>query len=134
MPNETPTTDLPEGEITKRKVVMHGFWVNPTTGEAEPIEANDYVRPDHLLGYIEDAKTRWPFVTSYEDAMASEPDAGPGGYHGQTTIPAGSPDMGAVIEATPGSQAALILAANAAAAAEQAEADAQAALIETPEA
>lgn len=44
--------------------------------------AVDYVRPDHLDAYVEDAKTRWESVT-----VSDEPDAGPGGYEGQTHVP-----------------------------------------------
>lgn len=73
-------------EITKRKVTMSdpkpvkddgGQWV-VTLGSAV-----DYVRPDFLDAYVADAQTRWNSVV-----VADEPDAGPGGYHGETRVPA----------------------------------------------
>jgi hypothetical protein len=43
----------------------------------------DYVLPEILNAYVEDAQTRWPTVT-----VSDEPDAGPGGYDGATHYPA----------------------------------------------
>ncbi len=87
-------------EITKRKVTMR----NKTTtlredGSELTVEtsASDYVRPDFLDAYVTDAKTRWQYVE-----VSDKPDAGPGGYHGQTVIPAhlDHPEAGAVFAAT----------------------------------
>ena len=44
--------------------------------------AVDYVRPDFLEAYVEDARSRWASVE-----VSDEPDAGPGGYDGQTHVP-----------------------------------------------
>lgn len=46
-------------------------------------EVADYVRPDFLDTYVADARTRWQTVT-----VSETPDAGPGGYHGETHVPA----------------------------------------------
>lgn len=77
----------PDPRVTKRRVTMTSYStaVNPETGQVEvlPTEAVDYVRPDFLDAYVADAKTRWQNVT-----VSDEPDAGPGGYDGQTHVPA----------------------------------------------
>lgn len=74
-------------EITKRRVTMRNFVVTGVDENNQPIvhthEAIDYVRPDFLDAYVEDARTRWQSVE-----VSDEPDAGPGGYHGATHIPA----------------------------------------------
>ncbi len=67
--------------ITKRRVTMTSVVAKP--GGVETHQAVDYVRPDFLDAYVTDAKTRWQLVE-----VSDEPDAGPGGYHGQTHVPA----------------------------------------------
>jgi hypothetical protein len=76
--------------ITKRKVTMFSIvptkadrWADPDVPEFERHEATDYVRPDFLDAYVTDAETRWQNVI-----VSDEPDAGPGGYHGTTHVPA----------------------------------------------
>lgn len=72
-------------QITKRRVTMRS---ETTTLREDGTkltlkqEAVDYVRPDFLDAYVTDAKTRWQSVT-----VSDDPDAGPGGYHGQTVVP-----------------------------------------------
>ena len=66
------------------------------------MEAVDYVRPDHLDAYVADARTKWQNVE-----VSEEPDAGPGGYEGQTAFPDHLPltDAGVVYPATdPGAE------------------------------
>lgn len=84
-------------EITKRRVTMRSKFLTADGLEAVH-EAVDYVRPDHLDAYVADAKTRWQYV-----GVSEEPDAGPGGYHGETSVPAHLPlpDAGVVYPATP---------------------------------
>jgi len=68
-------------EVTKRKVTMRSIFATPDgTGIQEAV---DYVRPDFLDAYVADAQTRWQVVE-----VSDEPDAGPGGYHGATYVPA----------------------------------------------
>ena len=76
-----PQKDAPVQEVTKRKVTMTS--IEQRDGEVVKYEATDYVRPDILDAYVADARTRWQDVT-----VADEPDAGPGGYHGMTHVPA----------------------------------------------
>lgn len=85
-----------DDRIDKRRVTMKNVTLL-ANGETATLEATDYVRPDHLDAYVADAKTRWQFVE-----VSEEPDAGPGGYHGQTAVPASLdlPDAGVVYEAT----------------------------------
>jgi len=87
------TDDTPQ--ITKRRVTMRSAVLTPA-GPAT-VEAVDYVRPDHLDAYVADAKTRWQQVE-----VSEEPDAGPGGYHGQTHVPEqlAVPDAGQTYAAT----------------------------------
>jgi hypothetical protein len=72
---------MSDEQITKRRVTMANAIVTPG-GEMYKQEAVDYVRPDFLDVYVEDAKTRWQVVT-----VSDEPDAGPAGYHGATHVP-----------------------------------------------
>lgn len=65
-------------EITKRRVEMS---IPIDGGAGGPV--HDFVRPDFLDAYVADAKMRWESVV-----VSDEPDAGPGGYHGETHIPA----------------------------------------------
>lgn len=67
--------------VTKRKVTMTNVFA--TAAGTQTQEAVDYVRPDLLDAYVTDARTRWQLVE-----VSDEPDAGPGGYDGDTTIPA----------------------------------------------
>jgi hypothetical protein len=91
-----PKTDP---RVDKRRVTMTSY--TTTVGEnGEPItlehKAVDYVRPDHLDAYVANARENWQHV-----AVSEEPDAGPGGYDGQTAVPAGLdvPDAGVVYPA-----------------------------------
>lgn len=81
--------------IDKRRVTMKNVSLTADGATAEMI-AVDYVRPDHLDAYVADAKTRWQHVE-----VSDEPDAGPGGYEGQTAVPEGLnvPDAGTVYPA-----------------------------------
>ncbi len=72
------TTDPP---VTKRKVTMRSATL--FDGKVLVTEAVDYVRPDILDAYVTDAETRWQEVV-----VDPTPDAGPGGYHGETHVPA----------------------------------------------
>ena len=73
-------TDI-DPRITKKKVTMTNvFAIAEGTAQHEVV---DYVRPDFLDAYVADARTRWQLVT-----VSDEPDAGPGGYDGQTSVPA----------------------------------------------
>lgn len=82
--------------VTKRKVTMRNVFALPDGTVAEH-KAEDYVRPDHLDAYLEDARTRWQVVE-----VSEEPDAGPGGYDGATSVPVdlALPDAGVVYPAT----------------------------------
>lgn len=94
-----------DARIDKRKVTMINVTVDPTWnpddngGVVKTITqtAVDYVRPDLLDAYVADARTRWQQVT-----VSDEPDAGPGGYHGQTYVPEtlSHPMAGQTFEAT----------------------------------
>lgn len=65
-------------EVDKRKVTMRNVTLQ-ADGSTATLEAVDYVRPDMLDAYVADARTRWQFV-----GVSDEPDAGPGGYEGDT--------------------------------------------------
>lgn len=67
--------------IDKRKVTMRSIRLLPD-GATATEEAVDYVGPAYLDAYVEDARTRWQCVD-----VSDTPDAGPGGYDGQTFIP-----------------------------------------------
>ena len=73
-------------EITKRRVTMTSFVVAGVDENNQPVvakhEAVDYVRPDFLDAYVADAQTRWQIVE-----VSDEPDAGPGGFEGDTVVP-----------------------------------------------
>lgn len=92
---------MPEPEITKRRVTMTSVVAVGTDEDGnvqlQRHEAVDFVRPDFLDAYIADARTRWQVVE-----VSAEPDAGPGGYHGETAVPAGldHPLAGQVFAAT----------------------------------
>jgi hypothetical protein len=78
--------DQIDPRIDKRRVTMT---THSATTDAEgkaviqTVQATDYVRPDILDAYVADARTRWQHVE-----VSEEPDAGPGGYHGETHVPA----------------------------------------------
>lgn len=69
--------------VTKRRVTMRSAFLNSATGEVETVKAVDFVRPDFLDAYVADARSRWQRVE-----VSDEPDAGPGGYDGETYVPA----------------------------------------------
>lgn len=74
-----------DDRITKRRVTMTSYsTVVSEDGEPQVLkhQAVDYVPPDMLDAYVADAKHRWQSV-----AVSDEPDAGPGGYDGETTVP-----------------------------------------------
>lgn len=72
-------------EITKRRVEMRSV-IALEDGSVATHLATDYVRPDHLDAYVTDARKNWQAVT-----VSEEPDAGPLGYDGPTTVPAHLP-------------------------------------------
>lgn len=106
--------------VTKRRVTMRNTAVvgydheHGDTPILQDYLMRDFVTPDFLAEYIADAKTRWALVTSYEEAIASPPDAGPGGYDGPTTVGATleHPHAGTFRPATPGSPVEAALIAN----------------------
>lgn len=72
-------------QVTKRRVTMTGAYQVGADGTVTilPGEAVDYVLPEILDAYVADARKRWTSVV-----VSEEPDAGPGGYHAATYIPA----------------------------------------------
>ncbi len=70
--------------IDKRRVTMTSYIVH-VDADGQPVtekqEAVDYVRPDFLDAYTADAQTRWQHVE-----VSDNPDAGPGGYDGDTHV------------------------------------------------
>lgn len=75
-------------EITKRKVTMTRYAFTGRTlkdGQPETVKEvfTDHVRPDFLEAYLD---ARRPLFQTVE--VSDEPDAGPGGYHGATHVPA----------------------------------------------
>jgi hypothetical protein len=68
-------------DITKRRVTMKNAQLLPNGVLAERT-VTDYVLPEHLDVYVADARTRWQFVE-----VSEEPDAGPAGYEGDTSLP-----------------------------------------------
>lgn len=78
-----PKTDE---RVNKRRVTMRSAFLAGQDDEGKPIirvaEAVDYVRPDFLDVYVDDARTRWQFVE-----VSDDPDAGPAGYGGATFVP-----------------------------------------------
>lgn len=93
--------------IDKRRVTMVSVIADPTQtivdddGKVKVASithtAVDYVRPDFLDAYVADARSKWQTVI-----VSDEPDAGPGGYHGQTHVPdhLNHPLAGQTFEAT----------------------------------
>ena len=88
-------------EITKRKVTMSNVVLVGRDADGKELfqkhVATDFVNPEFLDAYVADARTRWQLVE-----VSEEPDAGPGGYHGQTVVPEGinHPEAGTVRPAT----------------------------------
>lgn len=95
---------MADEQITKRKVTMVNVVVVGLDDDGRDVlqrhVATDYVNPEFLEAYVEDARQRWQSVT-----VSDEPDAGPGGFHGQTVVPdtLDHPDAGTIREATKGS-------------------------------
>ena len=85
-----------DSQVDKRKVTMRNVRLL-ANGDIADEEAVDYVRPDHLDAYVENARQRWQHVS-----VGDTPDAGPGGYEGTTSVPAdlSVPDAGVVYPAT----------------------------------
>lgn len=78
---------MSEPQIDKRKVTMRStvvVGIDPDSGlpQYQDHVAVDYVGPEILDQYVENARKTWQLVT-----VSDEPDAGPGGYHGETFIP-----------------------------------------------
>ena len=100
MPKPTPQP-ADEPVITKRRVTMRNVMAIPADGDRPyntvEIVSTDYVLPEHLDAYVADAHTKWQQVE-----VSEEPDAGPGGYHGATYVPAhlNVPDAGTMRPAT----------------------------------
>ncbi len=69
------TTDK---RIDKRRVTMRSVMLL-ADGNTATHEAIDYVRPDQLDAYVANAQLGWQYVE-----VSDEPDAGPGGYDGDT--------------------------------------------------
>lgn len=85
---------------TKRRVTMRSATI--TEAGVNVVTVEDYVPDDErgiLPAYVADARTRWQSVT-----VSEEFDAGPGGYDGETTVPADldHPLAGQVFPATDG--------------------------------
>lgn len=72
-------------EVTKRKVTMRNKSLSGVDADGGEVyfeqTATDYVLPDEVDAYVADAKSRWASVE-----VSDEPDAGPGGYGGQTVL------------------------------------------------
>lgn len=77
--------DKKDSRIDKRRVTMTNYSTVIVDGKPaiSEMRAVDFVRPDFLDAYVADAQTRWQTVE-----VSDEPDAGPGGYDGQTHVPA----------------------------------------------
>lgn len=67
--------------VTKRRVTMTNITALPDGSGTAKMEAVDYVLPEELDAYVTAAKTNWQSVV-----VSDEPDAGPGGYDGQTVL------------------------------------------------
>lgn len=90
----------PAGQVTKRKVTMRNFVGWHADGSPAYHEAVDHVPEEILDAYVTDAQSRWGFVE------VGDYDAGPGGWHGPTYIPAHLPvpNAGEYRPPTPGSR------------------------------
>ena len=106
MPKTEPDPQ-PDPRVTKRRVTMRSVVARGVDDDGklriDEHQVVDYVRPDHLAAYVADAQTRWQVVE-----VSDEPDAGPLGFDGPTTVPAhlDVPDAGAFYPATAGSDVA----------------------------
>jgi hypothetical protein len=82
-------------EITKRRVTMRNVVFAGTDDNGQDVfhehGAVDYVHPEHLDVYVADAEAK-----GWKVQVADEPDAGPGGWGGEYTLPAhlNHPDAG----------------------------------------
>jgi hypothetical protein len=77
-----------EKVVDKRRVTMTNavaFTDEKGNAHTRSVQAIDFVRPDVLDAYVEDAGRRWQDVQ-----VSDEPDAGPAGYDGATFIPFGT--------------------------------------------
>lgn len=73
-----------DSRIDKRKVTMRSVALD-NNGHTVETKVEDYVRPDFLDAYVQNAHAAgWQSVE-----VSKDPDAGPGGYHGATHVPAG---------------------------------------------
>lgn len=97
MPPKPRDEAVTDPRVTKRRVTMRSISLG-ADGKTYETEAVDYVRPDFLEAYLADAREpgKWQLVM-----VSDEPDAGPGGYHGTTSVPAhlNRPDAGVVYAA-----------------------------------
>lgn len=78
------TKDKVDPRVTKRRVTMKSASLAPD-GNTYTVTKTDYVPDDErdVLGeYVAKAREQWQVVD-----VSDEPDAGPGGYHGETYIP-----------------------------------------------
>lgn len=80
--------------VDKRRVTMTNVIVSREDDPDRPgetriktttVTAVDFVRPDVLDAYVADARRRWADVH-----VSDEPDAGPAGYDGATSVPFGT--------------------------------------------
>jgi hypothetical protein len=80
------TTEEVDPRIDKRRVTMTSAVYKGLDDAGKPYyethESIDYVPPDILDAYVANARTKWQNVD-----VSDEPDAGPGGYDGRTSIP-----------------------------------------------
>jgi hypothetical protein len=67
--------------ITKRRVTMTSYIATPVGFDTHL--AVDYVGPELIDAYVADASLRWQLVEVSVDL-----DAGPGGFYGDTIVPA----------------------------------------------
>jgi hypothetical protein len=67
--------------VTKRRVTCSSVVALPG-GQVSKTVKVDFVRPDHLDAYVTDANQAWQLVE-----VSDVPDAGPGGWAGQTHVP-----------------------------------------------
>ncbi len=101
MPRKDPRID-------KRKVTLTNYIVIPVDGaepEVHKHKVEDFVGPEYLEEYLRVARTPDPKTGAprwQQIEVSEEPDAGPGGYHGETSIPAelNHPLAGTVLAAT----------------------------------
>jgi hypothetical protein len=96
---------MADSEVTKRRVTMRNEVFVGRDADNNPLfqlhEAIDYVRPDFLDAYVENARRNWSSVE-----VSEEPDAGPLGFDGPTWVPdfLDHPDAGQYYPPTSGSK------------------------------